>query len=199
MAITGSSTSGATVADASYRHALRRRPLFTPLYAMVAFALVAVAVLGWAAIGLWQQPTTVIVVRHMDKLDGDDPALSATGAARADRLAEAFASARLDAIYSSGYRRADQTAEPLARRLSMPVQRYDASDSTALVRRIMREHRAGTVLVVGHSNTVPDIVRGLSKRTVGEIAEDRYGDVFIVTLPRWGRSAVTRLYLSAPE
>ena len=56
------------------RMALRRRPLFTPLYAGVALVIVALALAGWALAGLWHAPGTVIVVRHMEKLAdaGDD-------------------------------------------------------------------------------------------------------------------------------
>lgn len=182
--------------DEEHRQALRRRPLFTPLYALVAALVVALGVLGWAAVGLFQPPTTVVVVRHMEKALGDDPALSEAGAVRARQLAETLAAASVDAVYASQYRRAADTGAPLAERLSLPVQRYDAADTGALVADIRARHQSDTILVVGHSNTVPDIVAALSGRNVGPLAEDRYGDVFIVTIPRWGRTTVMRVFLA---
>lgn len=183
----------------AYRHALRRRPLFTPLYAALAVMFIGICVLGWVAIGLWQAPATVFVVRHMEKLDGDDPALSPAGQARAERLAEMLASARIDAIYASQYRRTGDTAAPLAERLSLPVHRYDAARTERFIDNIRSRHRSDTIVIIGHSNTVPALVAALSGRDVGELSEDRYGDVFIVTVPRWGRAAVTRLYQAPPD
>lgn len=186
--------------DAGYRHALRRRPLFTPLFAVGALAGLAVLALAWGAYGLLQTPGTVIVVRHAEKaaVPGDDPPLSEAGRRRAEHLAALFAAANVDAIYASGYRRAIETATPLASRLSLPVQTYDAHDSAGLAASLARRHRGQAVLVVGHSNTVPEIVHALSGHEVGELAEDRYGDVFIVVRPKWGRATVTRIYQPAP-
>lgn len=167
-----------------------------PLFAGAALLAIGVAVVGWAAVVVMQPPGTVIVVRHAEKAaaPADDPVLSPLGRGRAEALAEFLAPARIDAVYASQYQRTDATAAPLAARLSLPVQRYEADDVPGLVDALKRRHRGDTVLVVGHSNTVPEIVRELSGRDIGEITEDRYGDVFIVTVPRWGRATVTRLF-----
>lgn len=180
-----------------HRHALRRRPLFTPLFVAIAVLVVGLVAAGWFAAGLWQPPGTVIVVRHAEKgAAGDNPSLSPEGEARATRLAEMLAAAQVEAIYASQYRRTAETALPLAERLSLPLQVYDASDSGQLVERLLEQHADATVLVVGHSNTVPEIVRRLSGREVGEMGEERYGDVFVVVRPRWGRATVTRFYIN---
>lgn len=181
----------------AYRQALRRRPLFTPLYAGVALLVAGVLVLGWIGFGLWQPPGTVIVVRHMEKalVGGDDPALSDAGTARAERVASALAAAGVDVIFATQYRRSVETASPLAQRLSLALHVYDAGDSEGLVALLDDRHRAETAVVVGHSNTVPEIVKALSGVDIGPIGEDRYGDVFVVVRPRWGRATVTRLYL----
>lgn len=181
----------------AYRQALRRRPLFTPLYAGVALLVAVVLVIGWIGFGLWQPPGTVIVVRHMEKalVDGDDPALSDAGIARAARVATVLAATGVDAVYATQYRRTVETAMPLAERLSLPLHVYNAGDIEGLVAELDERHRAETVVVVGHSNTVPEIVEALSREDVGPISEDRYGDVFVVVRPRWGRATVTRLFL----
>lgn len=181
----------------AYRQALRRRPLFTPLYAGVALLIVGVLLLGWVGFGLWQPPGTVIVVRHMEKAvgGGDDPALSDAGNARAERVATVLAATGVDAVFATQYRRTVETATPLAERLSLPLHVYDAGDTEGLIDALNERHRAETAVVVGHSNTVPAIVEALSGEDVGPISEDRYGDVFLVVRPRWGRATVTRLFV----
>lgn len=185
------------MSNEAYRHALRRRPLFTPLYAGVALLIAGVLALGWVGFGLWQSPGTVIVVRHMEKAPGggDDPTLSDIGAARAERVATVLAATGVDAVYATQYRRTVETATPLAQRLSLPLHIYDAGVTADLIRLLDDRHRAETVVVVGHSNTVPDIVQALSGEDVGPIGEDRYGDVFLVVRPRLGRATVTRLFV----
>lgn len=180
------------------RLALRRRPLYTPLYAGIALLAVAVIALGWAAQGLWQTPGTVVVVRHMEKaVDGsNDPSLSPAGQARAERVAEMLAAMGVDAVYATQYKRTAETAMPLATRLSLPLHVYDAGDTDALVGEINDRHRNGVTVVIGHSNTVPAIVKALSRHDIGEIPEDRYGDVYLIVRPQLGRAKVTRLYIS---
>ncbi len=181
-------------------HSLRRRPLFTPLFVAILAAAFAVGVLGWGVVGLWQPPGTVIVVRHAEKgpTPPENPTLTMQGAERAEALASLFAPAGVDGIFSSDFVRALETAAPLAKRLSLPVQVYPAGDIGLLVGEIDHNYRHDTVFVVGHSNTVPQIVHALSGKEIGEIAESRYGDVFIIVRPRWGRATVTRLFQAAP-
>lgn len=181
-------------------HALRRRPLFTPLFVAILAAVVAVGVLGWGVVGLWQPPGTVIVVRHAEKgpVPRENPPLSPQGVTRAESLASLFASAGVDGIFSTDFVRTLETAAPLAKRLSLPVQVYPAADIGLLVSEIDHNYRHDTVFVIGHSNTVPEIVHALSGKEIGEIAEGRYGDIFIVVRPRWGRATVTRLFQPAP-
>ena len=179
------------------RLALRRRPLFTPLYVGVVLFVVALALAGWALAGLWHAPGTVIVVRHMEKLAdaGDDPGLSPAGQRRAARVAELLAAAGVDAVFATQYRRTAETALPLAERLSLPLHVYDARDTEALVRDVNATYRDQTVVIVGHSNTVPEIVEALSGEEIGAISEDRYGDVYLVTRPKLGRASVTRIFV----
>jgi hypothetical protein len=51
------------------------------------------------------------------------------------------------------------------------------------------------VLIIGHSNTVPDIVRELSGERVPDIAETDYGTLYVVSRPRFSRSSVAVLHL----
>ena len=123
---------------------------------------VIAATLAAACAAVPQEPAhpTYYVMRHLDTPAGErDPDLTAGGRAKAERLAAWGFGPAPAAIYVSGYRRTQQTAAPLAARLGLTPIVYDAADTTALVARV----RAGPspALVVGHSNTVPDIVEQL--------------------------------------
>jgi broad specificity phosphatase PhoE len=118
------------------------------------------------------------VMRHLQKAAGTDPGLTEQGQACAARLADEMAGSGVRAIYASTTRRARETAAPLAARLGVEPAEYDPRDTAALLARVRSE--AGSVLVVGHSNTVPDIVAGLGGARPADLAEDRYGEVWWV-------------------
>lgn len=105
--------------------------------------------------------TTVYLVRHAEKVDESDSTdLSVVGKARAIALADTLASKHVDLILTTLYRRTRQTAEPLAQRMNLPIETYLAAPVSVGVDRIDRI-RNKTVLVVGHSNTVLELARGL--------------------------------------
>jgi broad specificity phosphatase PhoE len=153
----------------------------------------AEAVAAHATPALTGAETVVVVVRHAERADEpgareDDPDLSASGHARAEALAEALADARIGAIYTTDRRRTVQTAEPVARRFGLSIRdrEIDARDGagygTALMERLRAEHRGETVLVVGHSNTVPAIVSALSGYDIPDIDDAEFDRVYIVVL-----------------
>ncbi len=127
-------------------------------------------------------PARVYVMRHLEKAAGsDDPSLSPAGAANAARLAEMLAADPPVAIFVTPYRRTRETAAPLAARLGIAPVEYDPRDPKALLARIAAEK--GTVLVIGHSNTVPDIVAALGGARPADLGEGDYGDLFLVEGP----------------
>jgi phosphohistidine phosphatase SixA len=93
----------------------------------------------------------------------------------------------------SEFRRTQDTVGPLANRLGVPVIRMPADDPEATARRALAENRGGRVLIVGHSDSVPEIVQELSGFEVGPMSESEYGILYVVTVPRFSRAAVTRL------
>jgi broad specificity phosphatase PhoE len=147
--------------------------LFRPLAALLVLAAAACATTAPGP----AQPSWY-VMRHLQKAQGQDPALSAEGASKAERLASWFAVDPPAAIYVSTTRRARETAAPVAARLGVSVKEYDPRDTPGLVARVKAE--AGTVLVVGHSNTVPEIVAQLGGARPADLAETDYGDIFRV-------------------
>lgn len=113
---------------------------------------------------------TFILVRHAEKAtdDPDDPNLSALGRERAQRLARELADAPLVAVYATEFRRTRQTAQPTADAHRLPISAYYAKGPAAeIAAQWKAKHARGAVLIVGHSNTVPDLVSALS----GQIAE----------------------------
>lgn len=141
-------------------------------------------------------PTTVILLRHAEKLrtPGDDnPALSSDGAKRAQDLVRIVQPTGIKAIYTSQYLRTRSTAEPLAKSLGLEIQQVDASDTPGLVQRILKEHAGDTVLVVGHSDTVPEIIDALGAGKVPEIADTEFDNLYIVTVTGPHKASVVHL------
>jgi broad specificity phosphatase PhoE len=174
-----------------------RRPFLAPFWVMwlLFFFVLAAAFVAYRA----ATTTTIVLVRHAEKemVTIADPPLAASGERRAERLAQMFGDVKgpggIDAIYVTDTKRAQQTAAGLASRLGLKATVMPGADVDGIARRVLRDNRGGRALVVGHSNTVPAIVRKLSGMSVPEIPDDEYDNVYIVTVPSFGRSTVLRL------
>lgn len=121
---------------------------------------------------------TIFVIRHLQKGEGADPSLTAVGAANAQRLAEMLQDKKVVAIFATPTRRAMETAAPLAQRLAIAVTPYDPRNPQALAAAVAAA--PGPVLVVGHSNTVPDLVATFGGSRPAALTEEDYGTLFIV-------------------
>ncbi len=137
--------------------------------------------------------TTIVLVRHAEKATDDprDPSLSAAGQKRAEALASVLEAADVKAAYSTQYKRTRATAEPLAKRLGLSiVERPITGEASAYARDLAREvlaQQAGkAVLIVGHSNTVPDLVQAFSGAVIAPLTEAEYDHLFIVVVPPSG-------------
>ncbi|MEE2888220.1 MAG: nuclear transport factor 2 family protein [Planctomycetota bacterium] len=136
--------------------------------------------------------TTVFVVRHAEKIKvGKDPLLTKLGQARAQRLAKHLASVAIDVCYTTQFKRTQKTAEPTCRARGIEITVLDARVDVAA--RILTKNRGQTVLVTGHSNTVPGILRKLGVRQRIRMTESDYGDLFVVTIDSKGRARLLRL------
>jgi 2,3-bisphosphoglycerate-dependent phosphoglycerate mutase len=134
-----------------------------------------------------QAQTTVWIVRHAEKdlknPSDPDPALSIDGQERAKDLASLLLPKRVLAVYSTPFKRARQTAEPTAYGHGVIVQTYDPADPAALAASVLRQHKGGSVLIVGHSNTVLELVEAFGiKRPIPALSEDEYDYIFAVTV-----------------
>ncbi len=124
---------------------------------------------------------TIVAVRHAEAAaDGtDDPGLAEEGRVRAGLLAGRLRDAGVTAVWSSELRRARETAEPVARAAGVDVRVHPPREVAALARELLASAR-GTVVVVGHSNTVPILLEELGVTAVPEIAHDEYDHLFLL-------------------
>ncbi|MCH8620423.1 histidine phosphatase family protein [Undibacterium sp. TS12] len=149
------------------------------------------------------EPELIILVRHAEKApDSDkpgDPGLSAAGQARAQALAAALQHSGVTQIFTTQYRRTRETAQAVATANGLAVQAIEArrGESAAHVAEVTAAVRAGsgTVLVVGHSNTVPAIATALGAPTVKEFCENSFGHM-LVLLPATKPAQPARLIQS---
>lgn len=131
------------------------------------------------------EPPVVFLVRHAERAatSGHVPAdtgLSAAGRERAQDLAHALKDAGIKAIFTTEYKRTQETAAPLAESLGIRPEVVSADDLRSLVAKV-RETRAN-VLVVGHSNTLPQIIRALGATSRVAVTESDYDNLFLVIL-----------------
>ena len=150
-----------------------------------ALILAVSAVLACAAMATAQ--TTVFVVRHAERADAaagtapmmaTDPDLSDAGKARANSLAAALKDASITAIYTTEYKRTQQTGEPLARALGLQVTPVPAREMPILLQKL--KSAAGNALVIGHSNTVGEVIAGLGVTEPVKLTDSDYDNLFVV-------------------
>jgi broad specificity phosphatase PhoE len=129
----------------------------------------------------WAQPI-VVIVRHAEKATngGNDPDLSSAGRARADALARILKDSGITAIFTSEFKRTKETAAPTATLIHVTPTMVAAKDTAALVARLHQLN--GNALVVGHGDTIPNIVKALGINNPIDIPDADYSELLIVTL-----------------
>src|ERR1700753_2560587 len=165
-----------------------RRPFLLPVWLSFAavFALFVAALVTFFIYRSATTTTVVVLARHAEKdvSSIQDPPLSPEGEQRAVRLAQMFGHGqgvgKIDAVYVSDARRTQQTAAPLAERLGKQPVVVPAADIKGTVAQVVHDHGGATVLIIGHSNTVPALIRELSGIEVGPLAEDEYDTLYVV-------------------
>lgn len=150
--------------------------------------------------------TTVFLVRHAEKAatPPGDPSLTASGKTRARNLARILEKAGIKAIFTSQFQRTRATAQPLATTLGItstvvqiqtdPSDPNKVSDQSIkdLVGRI-NQHSGESVLVVGHTNTIPELIGKLNGDLMPVILETEFDNLFIVTVYQKDKSRVVQL------
>ncbi len=156
---------------------MKMKPLLRSVATAVLAAFMATGCRATSAVSVAGEQTRFVIVRHAEKSldDPKDPTLSDTGRERAQRLAGLLTGERVAAVYATGYRRTQMTASPTAQAHGLQVRTYaaeiPAADFAAALRNM---HPTGTVLVIGHSNTVAAIASALCSCVVALLREDEY-------------------------
>lgn len=163
-------------------------------------------VLSLLLVGIFAAPAaaqnTVFVVRHAERADAgasaspmmaSDPDLSGTGRARAESLAGMLKDAGITAIFTTEYKRTQQTAAPLAKALGIQVTTVSSRDLPALIDKV--KSSSGNVLVVGHSNTVGEVVSGLGVKDPVKVGDNDYDNLFVVV--RAEKPVLVRLHFTS--
>jgi len=165
--------------------------------------LMATLLAAWASAASADQ--VIFLVRHAERTPtpagqpasaahgmlGEDPPLSAAGEQRAARLSAMLASADVKQIVTTEYKRTRQTAAPLAAKLKLTPVMAAAKDPDPIVARV--NSTPGNVLIVGHSNTVPDLIRKLGVTEAVTIGDEDYDNLFVVVRSTTGKATLVRL------
>ena len=151
-------------------------------------------VLGQIAIAQQQQPaTTIVLVRHAEKAsNAPDALLSPQGQQRAECLAHVLKDAGIKRIYVSDVKRTQQTAEPLAKALSIKPVVVPAKDPNTLVKDVFYG-AGGNALVVGHSDTLPFVIQRVQAGTIAPIGENEYDGLYVLTVLEGSSTPVLKL------
>ncbi|HEU4768140.1 MAG TPA: phosphoglycerate mutase family protein [Pyrinomonadaceae bacterium] len=174
--------------------------------------LLAVATLFFVVPQEEFKPVTVYLIRHAERADEprQDPPLTEKGTLRSQELARVLGNANIKAIITSQFARTKLTAEPIAKKLNVAVTpislslspsnpRMIAEQSTAEVTNKILERGGESVLVIGHSNSIPDVIKMLGGDVTPVIDEKKFDDLFVVTVYAKGKAKVAQLKYGSAE
>jgi phosphohistidine phosphatase SixA len=156
-----------------------------------------------ALVQLADAQQAIFLMRHAEDVrskDVVDRPLTETGHRRAMLLATLLKDAGINAIFTSSPQRAISTAEPLAKALQIETKtlpqlttKFKTSDMESFVELLRTQHGDNIVLFVGHSNTVPALLKALGHPTEIKIPETEYDNLFVLFPKSGGPPTVLRL------
>ena len=166
--------------------------------------IVALVFIAFATMLSWffesQSTTTFVLTTHaeIDSNTGINPGLNQLGLRRAKSLQDIIASidvvAGVDAIYATQLRATQETAEPLSKSLSLPMNLIDATDVEGLINAIMDEHKGKIILIVTHPDTLPKLVVELQgSKKIEPVTLTENNKIFIVSVPWFGKVKTLQL------
>ncbi|MCH5720132.1 SixA phosphatase family protein [Niabella hibiscisoli] len=128
--------------------------------------------------------TRVFIIRHAEKADegSKDPSLSVIGKSRAAALAKILSKTKIDAIYSTPYKRTRETVAALSAQSGIPITDYNPMYMDTIAS-LVSGNRGKTLVFVGHSNTVPLILNRLTKtKEYKDLPETEFDNMWILSL-----------------
>ena len=133
---------------------------------------------------LQAQEETVVVylVRHAERAEdgSNDPPISEAGWERSRLVGTMLADAGLTRIHSTDFKRTRSTGQPTAEGAGIEIESYDSRDLPGFAAQL--KTMPGRHLVLGHSNTTPQLVEALGGDPGGDIEEMEYDRFYIVTI-----------------
>ncbi len=140
-----------------------------------------ITLFGLISLNISIAQTTIYLVRHAEKESEEkNPSLTVIGRFRAENIAKTLASVGITHIFSTDYVRTQETAAPLAQLLNLDIQSYNPSKLDEFSKYLLTIN--GVILVVGHSNTTPELTSLISQKTIDAIKENEYDNLYQVIL-----------------
>lgn len=174
----------------------------TPRIVVIVLPIAIICWWWWGCCCCSAPTSTILLVRHAEKAlsPPDDPPLSdPAGIARAQALAHVAAKAGVSAIFTSTKLRTIQTAAPLETAIGVAQHPFDPNDTAGLANAIKAAPSGQTVLVVGHSNTVPVLIQLLGGPSIPDIDDSEFDNLFVLTVCRWRHGTLAKLQYGAPS
>ena len=130
---------------------------------------------------------TIYLTRHAEKqTKPKNPQLTQCGIQRAQQLASILAKVKIQQVYSTPYNRTMATAMPTAKQKSLTINEYSPAQLNAFAKELLR--RKENALVVGHSNTTPQLSALISQQEVAEISEKEYQNLYQIQVSDSGKT-----------
>src|SRR5438094_5024410 len=142
----------------------------------------ALFILLFVSVPILSAQPIIVIVRHAEKASdgGNDPDLSSAGRARADALARILKNSGITTIFTSEFKRTQETAAPIATSTHLTPTVVAAKDTAGLVAKLHQLN--GNALVVAHGDTIPNIIKALGINIPINIPDKDYLELLIVTL-----------------
>lgn len=143
-----------------------------------------------------QSATTFILVRHAEKADDGtrNPPLNEMGQERASNLADMLSNQEITALFSTPFKRTQETLQSIASSKNLVIQDYDPASKKEWLETIINKHAGGTIVISGHSNTIPLLANELLGREVfQQFDESDYGNFIIIVTSQVGNGKLVRL------
>jgi 2,3-bisphosphoglycerate-dependent phosphoglycerate mutase len=134
-----------------------------------------------------QKTIKIWVVRHAEKDVSNpkdkDPDLSPEGKERAQALAKYLKGERIDSVFSTNYKRTRLTGYPTADKTGLTIKTYDPSAQNELAKGLIKNAEGKKILIIGHSNTVQEILVAFGvEKPVKDLTDDDYDYIFTLTV-----------------
>ncbi|WP_436515084.1 phosphoglycerate mutase family protein [Ekhidna sp. To15] len=158
--------------------------------------LLTTLLFSFAIIVFAQDQTTFILVRHAEKADDGtrNPPLNEDGKTRSANLAEMLVNQEIAGLYSTPFKRTQETLQPIASMKNLEVQDYDPYAKGEWLATLAEKHSGGTVVISGHSNTIPALANALlGSENFSQFDESDYSNLIIIVADEVGKGKLVRL------